>query len=101
MSVARTTETLTISLPPAFRQQLEKVRKEEHRTCSELVREALRAYFDNRYPVVDPTKAELAAIRRGRGDIAAGNYVTLDQLRDALATPNPKTRRKKPRKTAH
>ena len=101
--MARTTETLTISLPPAFRQQLEKVRKEEHRTRSELVREALRAYFDNRYPVVDPTKAELAAIRRGRRDIAAGNYITLDQLRDALATPNPnsKTRRKKPRKTAH
>ena len=98
--MARTTETMTISLPPSFRQQLERVRKEEHRTRSELVREALRAYFANRYPVVDLTKAERAAIRRGRQDIADGDFVSLDQPHDDLATQNPKTSRKSPRKTA-
>ena len=100
MDVARTTETMTISLPPAFRQQLERVRKEEHRTRSELVREALRVYFNNRHPVVEPTKAELAAIRRSRQDIADGDFVTLDQLHDDLATQTSKTRRKSPRKTS-
>ena len=96
--MARTTETLTISLPPAFRRQLEQVRKEEHRTCSELVREALRAYFASRAPVIEPTTAELAAIRRGREDIAAGDYVTLDELHESLAAPHSETRRPKPRK---
>ena len=32
----RTTETFTISLPPAMAKQMEKVQKEEHRTRSEL-----------------------------------------------------------------
>jgi metal-responsive CopG/Arc/MetJ family transcriptional regulator len=57
----RTTETMTISLPPAMVKQIEKVRKQEHRTRSELVREALRHYMDSRYPEVIPTKAELAS----------------------------------------
>jgi len=41
---------MTISLPPAMVRQLEKVRKQEHRTRSELMREALRHYLDSRVP---------------------------------------------------
>ncbi|TMB02701.1 MAG: ribbon-helix-helix protein, CopG family, partial [Deltaproteobacteria bacterium] len=37
-----TTSTFTISLPPAIARALEKVRKRERRTRSELIREALR-----------------------------------------------------------
>jgi predicted transcriptional regulator len=81
----RTTETMTISLPPGMARQLEKVRKQEHRTRSELMREALRRYFDSRFPEVTPTQAELAAIRRGRAEIKAGRFVTLEQLRNELA----------------
>ena len=48
----RTTDTLTISLPPAMAKQMEKVQKEENRTRSELLREAWRQYFESRrYPV--------------------------------------------------
>ena len=35
--MARTTSTLTISLPPAMLEELERVRKQEHRTRSELI----------------------------------------------------------------
>jgi len=78
----RTTETMTISLPPAMVRQLEKVRKQEHRTRSELMREALRHYLDSRVPEVTPTRAEMAAIRRGRAALKAGRFVTLEQLRN-------------------
>lgn len=52
----RTTDTLTISLPPAMAKQMEKVQKEENRTRSEQLREAWRQYFLSRhYPVYTPS----------------------------------------------
>ena len=96
----RTTETVTISPPPAMVKQLEKVRKQEHRTRSELIREALRHYIDSRYPEVTPTKAELEAIRRGRAEIKAGRYTTLEQLSHEMAPTNRKPGAKSSRKTS-
>jgi len=95
----RTTETMTISLPPAMVRQIEKVRKQEHRTRSELMREALR-HLDSRVPEVTPTRAEMAAIRRGRAEIKAGRFVTLEQLRNELALANRGPRAKGPRKVS-
>ena len=43
--MARITVTFSISLPPEMAVELEEIMKEEHRTRSELVREALRRYF--------------------------------------------------------
>jgi len=94
----RTTETLTISLPPAMAKQMEKVQKEEHRTRSELLREAWRQYFDSRYGSYTPTKAEAAAIRKGRAEIRAGQFVTLSQLLHDLDTANRQARSKRDRK---
>jgi metal-responsive CopG/Arc/MetJ family transcriptional regulator len=74
--------------------ELEHVRKEEHRTRSELVREALRTYFSSRIPEHAPTTAELRAIRRGRAAIASGDYVTLDEFRDEVGTAPRRARRK-------
>jgi predicted transcriptional regulator len=71
---------ITISVPPEMLDELERVRKEEHRTRSELMREALRVYFSSRIPEDTPAAAELRAIRRGRAAIARGDYVTLDFL---------------------
>jgi len=68
---------MTVSLPPALVRQFEEVRKKESRTRSELVREALRAYFESRYPAVEPTKAELVALRRGRAAFRRGDAVPL------------------------
>jgi len=60
--------------------QFEQVRKAESRTRSELVREALRAYFEARYPAVPPTRAELAALRRGRAAFRRGDSLPLGQF---------------------
>lgn len=92
--MARTTATLTISLPPAMLEELERVRTHEHRTRSELMREALRSYFSNRIPEQAPTTSELRAIRRGRAAIARGDFMTLDELRDEVGTAPRRARNK-------
>jgi predicted transcriptional regulator len=89
--MSRTTSTLTISLPPAMLAELERVRIAEHRTRSELLREALRTYFSTRIPEVIPTPV---AIRRGRAAIGRGDFVTLDQLRDELGRSSRRPRKK-------
>jgi predicted transcriptional regulator len=94
----RTTETLTISLPPAMAKQMEKVQKEEHRTRSELLREAWRHYFESRYGLYTPDKSERAAIRKGRAAFRRGEYVTLSQLLNELDATRQKTSKKRARK---
>ena len=96
----RTRRTFTISLPEAMAEQVEKARMAEHRTRSELVREALRAYLNKRVQVVAASKAELAAIRRGRAEIEKGEYVTLDELLHDLAATHRKTSRKNAQKSS-
>lgn len=44
----RTTRTWTVSLPPGLVREGERAAKEENRTKSELVREALRMYLEER-----------------------------------------------------
>jgi Arc/MetJ-type ribon-helix-helix transcriptional regulator len=105
----RTTQIMSISLPPAMLRQFEEVRKKESRTRSELVREALRAYFEERYSAVTPTPAELAALRRGRAAFRRGDSVSLTQfLRglerdglkpDGLEPPHHRPRAKRVSKT--
>jgi predicted transcriptional regulator len=92
----RTTQTMTVSLPPEMLARFEAVRKAESRTRSELVREALRAYFEGRYPAVQPTDAELTAIRRGRAAFRRGDYAPLNRVLDARH----RTRAKTPAKAA-
>jgi metal-responsive CopG/Arc/MetJ family transcriptional regulator len=82
----RTTDTIAISLPPGMAKQMARVQKEEHRTRSELLREAWRHYFEGRYPLCVPTKAERAAITKGQAEIKRGESVTLAELHDELAT---------------
>jgi Arc/MetJ-type ribon-helix-helix transcriptional regulator len=96
----RTTETMTISLPPAMAKQMELVQKEEHRTRSELLREAWRQYFEGRYAVYKPTKAELTSIRRGRADYKRGDVIKLSQLHDELESARQQKRPRRTRKTS-
>jgi len=54
--------------------------KAEHRTRSELVREALRTYISIRtIPEETSTPTELRAIRRGEAAYRRGDYITLDE----------------------
>ena len=44
----RNTDTITFSLPPEMARQMRQVVKEEDRTVSELLREAIRLYMEER-----------------------------------------------------
>ena len=44
----RNTDTITFSLPPEMAQRLRKVVVEEQRTVSEVLREAIRLYMEER-----------------------------------------------------
>ena len=101
MAKSSTTALITVSLPRAMAAKVEKVRKAEQRTRSELVREALRTYFElaSRFPEAEATPAETRALDRGRKQVARGEYVTLDQLHRELAkldTPRRSRRSKRP-----
>ena len=85
-------QTMTISLPAKMAAEVEKLRKAENRTRSELVREALRTYFASR--TYSPTPAERRAVREGRAAIRRGDFVTLDQLRALVGGASKQARRK-------
>jgi predicted transcriptional regulator len=89
----RTTGTVTISLPPGMK-QMDKVQKEEQRTRSELLREAWRHYFESRYRIDTPAKVERAAIDKGRAEFQRGEYVTLGEFHDELASARRQKRKK-------
>jgi metal-responsive CopG/Arc/MetJ family transcriptional regulator len=44
----RTAKVISLSLPPDMEKEVQKIAKEEHRTVSELLREAFRQYLANR-----------------------------------------------------
>ena len=44
----RTTDTITFSLPPELAQRVREVVRDEQRTVSELLREAIRLYMEER-----------------------------------------------------
>jgi predicted transcriptional regulator len=93
-------ESLTISLPKEMRQQVNEACRREHRTKSELMREALRVYFRSgrtaaTIPSYTPTKAELRAIEKGRAAMRRGEYMTLDEFRDWLMGSPGRTARAK------
>jgi len=87
----RSREILTISLPREMMEQVEATRKAEHRTRSELVREALRTYFALalRFPEVQATPAEIRALARARREFERGDTMSLSQYLNELP---PRTR---------
>ena len=44
--MARTTKTISLSIPPEMAKKIQELMKEEDRTRSELIREALRRYVE-------------------------------------------------------
>jgi len=102
--MARSTATFSVSLPPEMAVELERVRKVEHRTRSELVREALRHYIraasvhavKQRTASLreeDAASDEIEAIREGRRQFEAGRTVGLDH---AMGRRARRSRAKKP-----
>lgn len=102
----RISTTFTVSLPPDMADEVERVRRKEHRTRSELVREALRHYMREaeartireRIATLaedDPTADEIAAIKDGSREFRAGKFVTFEQLRNELGRRRRQPRAKK------
>ena len=97
----RTTQTMTISLPPKIMEELEIYRQKHDFTRSELVRHALRELFYSQFPIYKPTRAEMKAIEQGRRDIRNGKFITLDQLHAELDSKNSKKSKKNFRQATH
>lgn len=83
----RTRATMTVSLPQGMIREVERIRKTEHRTRSELIREALRVYMNRArgFGVYSPTRAELLEIGKGRTELSRGESYTIDELFAGLA----------------
>ena len=80
---------LTISVSPEMLKDIETISEAEHRSRSELVREALRFYLKLRAPVA-VSQRQRRRIERGRKQIARGEFLTLVEL----DRPRRATRRK-------
>ena len=74
-------------------QKVERVRKLENRSRSKLIGEALERFFSIR--AVRASNSDLAAMRRARAEIKAGDFVTLQEALHGLDTADRKTRRKR------
>ena len=91
----RESATFSVSLPPAMAKEIDRAMKAEHRTRSELVREALRVYLSTRLiPSELPTPAEARAYRRGMVAYRRGDSVALQEYRDGMDR-RPRRSRKK------
>ncbi len=100
----RATATFSISVPPEMASELERVRKVEHRTRSELVREALRQYIrvasarDVReriaaLPEAEADADEIDAIEAGRRQFQGGRFKISSHV---VARRHRRSRAKKP-----
>jgi len=79
----RDTKTLTISLPSQLVAELDRVREREHRSRSEILREALRRYITRAERgrmilVEDALPEEMKAMRRADEEYARGECVRLE-----------------------
>jgi Arc/MetJ-type ribon-helix-helix transcriptional regulator len=75
----RETTTFSVSLPLGMARQVKQAMKAEHRSRSELIREALHVYFSTRLISNEiPTVAEARAHRRGLAVHKRGDYMTLE-----------------------
>jgi Arc/MetJ-type ribon-helix-helix transcriptional regulator len=83
----KNTALVTVSVPLPIARQIERTRKRENRSRSELVREALRVYFAraDTFPVVHATPAELRALKRARAAYLRGETITLDEYEHTRA----------------
>ena len=75
---------LSISLPDELLAIVEGLRVREHRSRSEVMREALRLYFEHRGLIEDPLPGEIEAIREAEEDIDRGDTVSLEEARHEL-----------------
>jgi predicted transcriptional regulator len=85
---------LTVTLPDDLLRHVDRARAVDRRRRSDIVRDALRRYLGHQPPEDEATPDEIAAIERGRAQIARGEAVTLEEALDGLGL-DPRTGRRK------
>ena len=86
---ARNMKTVMVSLPPQLVAELDRMREREHRTRSEILREALRRYItvaerDRVIPIEEALPEEIEAMRRAEEEFARGECVRREDLQREL-----------------
>ncbi len=72
MPPRRISRTITFSLPPDMYEQVQRVRDDEGRDMSELVREALRLYMEDRELRREQRLERLRSRREGQNEATGG-----------------------------
>ena len=67
MTTPRKSKVITFSMPPEMAEEVQRIVREEGRTMSELIREALRLYMDER-EWLRQERRQRAKARRGRNE---------------------------------
>ncbi len=83
---------ISVSLPEDMLPEIDSLARREHRSRSELIREALRRYLAaaaaGRTIATDDAAAdEVAAIAHGRQEFERGDFVQLEDLQHELGLP--------------
>lgn len=83
------TKTRTVSLPSDLVDELDRVREREHRTRSDVLRDALRRYIaiagrTHTVPIDDALPEEIEAMRRGDEEYERGECIRLEDLQHEL-----------------
>jgi Arc/MetJ-type ribon-helix-helix transcriptional regulator len=105
--MSRSSATFSVSLPPEMAEELERARRNEHRTRSEFVREALRQYMERGddlrrmrqriadLPEEEATAEEVEAIAEGLQEFREGKFIPLKALRNDMDRRPRESRRTK------
>jgi metal-responsive CopG/Arc/MetJ family transcriptional regulator len=83
-------KTLTTTLPPDELAEFDRVCDRQSLSRSQALREAIRWYIGamrSLPPAEEPSPDEIEAIRRGKEQIARGEYMRLEDLQRELGLP--------------
>jgi len=86
--MSMTSKMISVSIPEEMLPEIDSAARKEHRSRSELIREALRRYLSPErsrvLPVDEAQPDEVEAIERGRAEFARGEFIRLDDLQREL-----------------
>ena len=83
-------KTITTTLPPDDLAEFDRVCERQSLSRSQALREAIRWYIGamrSLPPAEEPLPDEIEAIRRGKEQIARGEYIRLEDLQRELGLP--------------
>lgn len=79
---------ISVSVPEDMLPEIDSAARREHRSRSELIREAVRRYLTGDpgriLPVDEAQPEEIEAIGRGRAEFSRGEFIRLDDLQREL-----------------